>query len=358
MDLLNVDDYERAAQAKLDKGVFDYYAGGSWDEITLRDNLRAFDRIRLHYRVLRDVAKRDLSTTVLGSKIDLPILIAPTAFQAMAHPDGEVATVRAAGRLGTIMIVSSLSNRSIETIADAATSPIWFQLYVYRDRGATQALIERAAAAGCEALVLTVDAQVWGQRERDARNRFHLPKGLKMSNLLADKADLPESASGSGLAAYVTSMFDPSLSWADLEWIRSVSEMPLVIKGVVHPEDAHLAVQHGADGLIVSNHGGRQVDTAPATIDVLPAICDAVDGRIEVLLDGGVRRGSDVVKAIALGARAVALGRAALWGLAVGGREGVERVLSILRDEVDAVLGLCGATKLDELGDDLIRPSG
>ncbi len=355
--LLNLDDYEREAERRLDRPVYDYYAGGSWDEITLRENHRAFDRISLNYRVLRDVSERDLGTTVLGSKINLPILVAPTAFQAMANPEGEVATVRAAGRFGTIMIVSTLSNRSVEAITAAATSPVWFQLYVYRDRAATRALIERAAAAGCRAIVLTVDAQVWGERERDARNRFRLPDGLRMSNLFADKEDFPADVAGSGLAAYVASMFDASLSWADLEWVRSVSRLPLLIKGIVHPEDARLAVEHGVDGIIVSNHGGRQVDTAPATIEVLAGVCEAVDGRIEVHLDGGIRRGSDVVKALALGARAVAIGRPALWGLAVDGQAGVEAVLEILRRELDAVMGLCGATRVEELGPDLITPS-
>ncbi|MFQ5527657.1 MAG: alpha-hydroxy acid oxidase [Thermoanaerobaculia bacterium] len=352
--LLNLDDYRRVARETLEPATYDYYAGGSWDEITLRENSRAFDRLALHYRVLRDVSERDLSTTVLGSEIDLPILLAPTAFQAMAHPEGEVATARAAANAGTIMVVSTLSSRSVESIAAAASRPIWFQLYVYKDRGATRALIERAQAAGCKAIVLTVDAQIWGERERDARNRFRLPEGLKMSNLFADKEDFPKNVAGSGLAAYVSSMFDQSLSWSDLEWLRSVSELPFLIKGLVHPEDARLAVEHGADGVFVSNHGGRQVDTAPATIDVLPAICEVVDGRIEVLLDGGVRRGSDVVKSLALGAKAVAVGRPVLWGLAVAGQAGVEDALAILRRELDAVMGLCGAARISELGSDLL----
>lgn len=354
---LNIDDYRREAQARLDKATYDYYAGGSYDEITLRENPRAYDRLRLCYRVLRDVSSRDLGTTTLGTRIELPVLIAPTAFQAMAHADGEIATVKAAGRAGTIMIVSTLSNLPIEEIVRAATTPVWFQLYVYRDRGATRALVERAEAAGCAALVLTVDAQIWGERERDARNRFRLPDGLEMSNLFADKREFPSGESGSGLAAYVGAMFDPSLSWEDVSWLRSITRLPILVKGIVHPEDARLAVEHGVEGVIVSNHGGRQVDTAPATIDVLPGICEAVDGRLEVHVDGGVRRGSDVVKALALGARAVAIGRPALWGLAVGGAAGVEQVLAILRREFDAVMGLCGATSVAELTPDLILGS-
>ncbi len=352
--LLNLADYQEAARTRLDKPTFDYYAGGSYDEITLSENHRAYDRIRLRYRVLRDVSHRDLSTTVLGSTIDLPILVAPTAFQSMASPEGEVATVKAAGRFGTIMIVSTLSNRPIEDITAAATTPVWFQLYVYRDRGATRALVQRAEEAGCEALVLTVDAQLWGERERDARNQFRLPDGLKMSNLFAGMEEFPENVTGSGLAAYVASMFDPSLCWKDLAWLSSISRLPVVVKGIVHPDDARLALEHGADGVVVSNHGGRQVDTAPATIEVLSQVCEVVDGRGEVIVDGGIRRGSDVVKALALGARAVAVGRPVLWGLAVDGQAGVEKVFAILRREFDTVMGLCGANRVAELSPDLV----
>jgi len=353
-DLLSIADWEAAARAQLPKMVFDYYVGGSWDEITLRDNAGAFDQLRLNYRVLRDVSERSTATTVLGHRVALPVLIAPTAFQCMAHEEGEVATVRAAGAAGTIMIVSTLSNQPIEAIAAAATAPFWFQLYVYRDRGASADLLARAEAAGAEAVVLTVDAQVWGVRERDVRNRFQLPQGLKMNNLLADLASLPADVEDSGLGAYVASMFDPALSWKDIEWLRSLTDLPIVLKGIVHPEDARLAAEAGVDGIFVSNHGGRQIDTAPATIDALARIVAASDGRLEVYLDGGVRRGSDVVKALALGARAVAVGRPVLWGLAVDGQGGVEAILDLLNREFDAVMALCGATRPDELDDDLI----
>ena len=334
--------------------VYDYYAGGSWDEVTLRRNRSAWDDLRLSYRVLRDVAERRLSTTVLGHDLDLPVIVAPTAFHQMANPVGEPATARAAGAAGTAMIVSTLSNRPIEEITAAASGPIWFQLYVYRDREATRALVERAEAAGCSALVLTVDAQIWGRRERDVRGGFTLPPELRMSNLVADKASLPAGVEGSGLAAYVESMFDPALTWRDLEWLRSLTGLPLVLKGIVHPDDGRLAAEHGVDAVVVSNHGGRQVDTAPATIEALPRVAAAVDGRCEIWLDGGVRRGSDVVKALALGARAVAIGRPVLWGLAVDGQRGVERVLALLRSEIDIVMGLCGARRVADLGPDLL----
>ena len=351
---VNLLEYRAAAREVLPRMVYDYYAGGSWDEVTLRRNRSAWDEIRLAYRVLRDVSGRDPATTVLGRRLAMPVIVAPTAFHQMAHPEGEVATARAAGNAGTAMIVSTLSNRPIEQVTAAATGPVWFQLYVYKDRGATRELIARAEAAGCDALVLTVDAQIWGRRERDVRSGFSLPDDLEMSNLVADKRSLPAGVGGSGLAAYVESMFDPALAWRDLEWLRSLTRLPLVLKGIVHPDDARLAEERGVDAIVVSNHGGRQVDTAPATIEALPPVLDALHGHCEVWLDGGVRRGSDVVKALALGARAVAIGRPVLWGLAVDGQAGVERVLALLRDELDTVMGLCGASTVADLGPDLL----
>jgi 4-hydroxymandelate oxidase len=263
--------------------------------------------------------------------------------------------VRAAGAAGTIMILSTLSNTAVEAVVAAARGPVWFQLYVYKDRAVTRALIERAEAAGCSALVLTVDAPLLGTRERDVRNRFSLPKGLSVENLLpAGMAEVAAPPLGSGLAAYFASLIDPSLSFRDLEWLATVSRLPLWVKGVVRGDDAARALDHGAAGIVVSNHGGRQLDTAPATIDVLPEVVAAVAGRAEVLLDGGVRRGTDVLKAVALGARAVLVGRPALWGLACGGQAGVERVLAILRDEIDLSLALAGAPTVADLSADLV----
>jgi 4-hydroxymandelate oxidase len=355
MDLINVRDFESAARDKLSVMAYDYYRGGSFDEITLAENDAAYDRLRLYHRVLRDVSERDLSTELLGSRISMPVLVAPTAFHRLAHPEGEVATARATAAAGTIMTLSTLSNCSIEEVAAAAGGPLWFQLYVYRDREATRGLVERAEAAGCTALVLTVDAQVWPTRERDVRNRFHLPSGFQMANLMStglDNIHRPES--DSGLAHYVVSLFDPTLDWSDLAWLADISTLPVVIKGIVHPEDAELAVEHGAAGIIVSNHGGRQLDTSVATIEALPAVARAVDGRIPILVDGGVRRGTDILKALALGARAVLLGRPILWGLAVNGEEGVRQVLEILRKEFDAALGLCGCRSCAEVDRGLV----
>lgn len=355
MDPINIYEYEAIAQAKLTPMAYDYYASGAHDEITLHENHAAYDRIRLRYRVLRDISRRSTATTVLGHSLRMPVIVAPTAFHRLAHPEGEVATVRAAGNAGTLMILSTLSTTSIEEVMAAATGPVWFQLYVYKDREATKALVQRAEAAGCAALVLTVDAQIWGRRERDVRNRFQLPAGLSVKNLMpAGQEAFPQSAEGSGLAAYVASLFDQTLAWKDVEWLCGLTKLPVLLKGIVHPDDARLAVAHGAAGVIVSNHGGRQLDTAPATIEVLPEIVAAVDGRIEVLIDGGIRRGTDVVKALAYGAKAVAVGWPVLWGLASDGQHGVERVLELLRFEVNLAMGLCGCASVAEIGRDLI----
>jgi isopentenyl diphosphate isomerase/L-lactate dehydrogenase-like FMN-dependent dehydrogenase len=304
--LVNLFDYEAAAREKLPRIAYDYYASGAGDEITLRENHTAYERVRLKPRTLRDISKADLRTTVLGQKTAMPIMISPTAFHCMAHPEGEVATARAAGNAGIIMTLSTLATRSIEEVMAEATGTVWFQLYFYKDREATLSLVQRAESAGCKAIALTVDAQVWGRRERDVRNRFRLPKGLSMKNLLAmEKGQFPKEESGSGLASYVTWQFDPGLSWKNVEWLSSRTKLPLLLKGILHSDDARMAVDYGAAGVIVSNHGGRQLDTVPATIEVLPDIFKKLDGRLEIIIDGGIRRGTDVLKAIALGARAV-----------------------------------------------------
>jgi 4-hydroxymandelate oxidase len=361
MEPVNVMDFERIARERLPPLAWDYYASGANDEITLRENRSAFDRLELHYKILVDVSQRSMRTSVLGHDVSMPLLLAPTAFHRLAHPDGELATVRAAGAAGTIMILSTLSNTRIEDVVAAASGPVWFQLYVYRDRRVTQGLVERVEAAGCKALVLTVDAPLLGRRERDVRNRFHLPDGLVLENMLpVGLEDLPPGAEDSGLAAYFAALLDPALTWTDVAWLRSITRLPLVIKGLVRPDDALRAVDCGANAVMVSNHGGRQLDTSPATIDVLPAIADAVGTRAEILLDGGVRRGTDVIKAVALGARAVAIGRPVLWGLAAGGEVGLGRVLGLLRDEIDLGMALCGCTSAAEIarmGRSLVRPA-
>jgi len=354
---VNLFDFQRLAEERLGRSVFDYYAGGALDEVTLRENREAYNRIALYFRVLAGVGDRSIETTVLGTPVSMPVLVAPTAFHCMAHPDGELATARAAGNAGTIMIVSTLSNTDVEDIAAVASGPLWFQLYIYKDRGATRDLVARVEAAGCRAIVLTVDAPILGPRERDVRNRFALPDGLSVKNLLgAGQGTVATPESGSGLAAYVSSYFDPAITWRDLEWLCGLTKLPVLVKGVVRADDARRAVDAGASGIVVSNHGGRQLDTSPATIDALPHVADAVAGRAEVYVDGGVRRGTDVIKALARGARAVLVGRPVLWGLAAGGEAGVTQVLDILRREVDNALGLSGCSTVNDVSADLLGP--
>lgn len=356
MEPINVMDFEAIAKARLDPAAYDYYASGADDEIALAKNRSAFERIEVLFRVLVDVSRRTTETMVLGHPLRAPILVAPTAFHKLAHPDGELATARGAADAGTVMILSTLSNTAVEDVVAGTAAPVWFQLYVYRDRGATEAVVRRAEAAGCRALVLTVDAPLLGRRERDVRNRFHLPEGLAVENLVpAGYGGIDRPPLGSGLNAYFASLIDASLTWKDLDWLRSVTRLPLVVKGIVRADDARRAVEHGASGIVVSNHGGRQLDASPATIDVLPRVAEAVEGRAEVFLDGGVRRGADVLKAVALGARAVLIGRPILWGLAADGARGVARVLDMLREELDLSMALAGCPDLGAVTADLIR---
>jgi 4-hydroxymandelate oxidase len=355
---VNVFELETIAREQLSREAYDYYASGANDEVTLRENRAAYDRLGIAYRVLADVGHRDLSTVVLGQPVAMPILVAPTAFHRMATPEGEKATARAAGEAGTIMILSTLSNTRVEEVVAAASGPVWFQLYVYRDREATAGLVRRAEAAGCKALVLTVDAPLLGRRERDVRNRFRLPPGLSVANMLPEGyGEVPQALADSGLAAYVATLLDPAISWRDVTWLRSITHLPVLVKGIVRPDDALRAADAGAAGIVVSNHGGRQLDTSPATIDVLPEIADALAVRgaaLEVLVDGGVRRGTDVVKALALGARAVLVGRPILWGLAADGEAGAALALRLLRDELDLAMALAGTPTVSDITRDLV----
>jgi len=354
--LLNISDYARAARARLPKGVLDYYEGGALDEITLRENVAAWQNLTLYYRVLAGVGSRELATSILGQTISMPIAVAPTAFHRLACEHGEIATARAAKAAGTLFILSSLSNTAMESVFAEAASPRWFQLYIYKDRSITAELVQRAEAAGAEAIVLTVDAPGLGTRERDARNSFRLPDGLKVENLSPlGKGNIPE-VKGSGLAAYVYENFKQDLSFNDLDWLCHSTRLPVIVKGLVRADDARRSIEHGAKAIVVSNHGGRQLDTAPSTCEVLPRVADAVGNSCELYVDGGIRRGSDVLKAIALGARAVLVGRPILWGLATSGENGAVHVLQILRRELDEAMLLCGCTKLTDIDSSLLRP--
>ncbi|MGA5300126.1 alpha-hydroxy acid oxidase [Nucisporomicrobium flavum] len=326
----------------LDPVYADFFAGGAGDERTLRGNEEAFQRLRLVPRVLRATGERDLSITLFGTELAAPILVAPTAFHRLAHPDGEAATAR--GAAGTILVVSMASTTGLEAIAEAG-GPLWFQLYPQPDLAFTEAVIRRAEAAGCRALVVTADSPVFGRRERDLRNGFtDLPAGMVCENMRDTTGRVRDI------------VMDAGLGWDRIDWLRGVTGLPILLKGVLHPADAALAVEHGVSGLVVSNHGGRQLDGAIATVRALPAVVDAVGGRVPVLLDGGVRRGVDVLCALALGATAVLVGRPVLWGLAGGGSAGVRQVLDRLRTELDTALALVGARTPAELTADLVAP--
>jgi len=354
MTPINISEFELLAKEKLPQHAYDYFSSGANDEITLKENCEAYKRIYLKYRVLVDVSKRDLVTEVLGQKISMPVMIAPTAYQKMAHVNGELAVAMAAGEAGTIMILSTLSNYDVEEVVKSSNGNIWFQLYVFKDREVTEDLIKRVEAAGCKAIVLTVDAPVLGKRDRDLRNNVKLPDEFSLKNLEPLFKEKYSEKNASGIAGHFANYLDPSLSWKDIEWLKSITKLPILIKGISCKEDALLAIQYGAAGIIVSNHGGRQLDTCRATINVLSEIVDTVGCKTEIFIDGGIRRGSDVLKAIALGAKAVLIGRPVLWGLAVDGENGVRSVLEIIRNELDTSMALCGCDSVKKISKDLI----
>ncbi len=345
--LLTLRDYERAARAVLPKMAYDYFRSGADAEHATKRNERAFEKYVIWYKVLVDVAERDVSTQVLGFDVSTPVLIAPTAYHQLAHPDGELATARAAAEIGTIYTVSTLATQTLEHVAEASTSPKFFQVYVHRDRAFTEALVRRAEEAGYDALVVTVDTPLLGRRLRDERNGFELPEGMTMANLPVEGP--AEPAPGSMLLSHVAARHDASFSWKDLAWLRSLSHLPIVLKGIVRADDAIRAVEHGVSGIVVSNHGGRQLSSAPSTLEALPGVAEAVGDRCEVYVDGGIRWGEDVFKALALGARAVFVGRPILWGLAVNGQAGVADVLRLLTSELSRALALAGCPSISAI---------
>ncbi|CAO3572541.1 unnamed protein product [Mortierella alpina] len=392
---ISIADLEQNAHGTLALNALDYYRSGANDMQTLKDNQDAFSRLRLRPRILRDVSKVDTQTTLLGHTVSSPICIAPTAMQRLANDEGEKATARAAAKAKKCMILSSWSTTSAEdTIAAGQEVPVakdspslplyWFQLYVYKDRVATEKLIRRVEKAGYKALVITVDTPFLGRRLADVRNVFKLPKHMTMANFetkdskvtMATILDLENSAEEaaataakaaegkgtkvvrqeSSLAAYVVSQIDPTLNWNDIAWVRSITKLPVVVKGVLTEEDAKLAADIGVEGILVSNHGGRQLDGVLATIDALPEVLNAVKGRnVEVYLDGGVRKGTDVLKALALGAKAVFLGRPILWGLAHDGEDGVSLALNLIQQEFELAMALAGCCKISDITRDHVQ---
>ena len=350
--LITVRDFEEAARRVLDRKLFDYVSGGARDEVTLRANEAGFARLGLLPRMLRGNEKRVTETTLLNSRASLPVLLSPTAFHKLMTPEGERATARAAAAADTILITSMAATVAIEDVVAAsreaarhAAPHIWFQLYIQPRRDVSEGLAARAAGAGAAALVVTVDSPVLGASDRNERNRFHdLPAGLRCENM--------RGLAGDGNVRSIE--MSAALSWEHFAQLRDITDLPIVVKGVLHPDDAQIALDHGANGIMLSNHGGRQLDGVPATIDLLPSMAAAIRGRVPLLVDGGIRRGADVVKALALGATAVGVGRPVMWGLAAGGQDGASRVLEILRAELDDTLALCGADGTATLTPELV----
>lgn len=350
---LKLDDFEPAARAVLPQGIYDYIAGGAEDEATLRDNRDAFARYRFRFKVLASAGRPDLGTEVFGQRFTMPVHLAPAAIQRMAHSDGEAAAYEAASDAGIAYCLSTLSSVSIEDLAAAATGARWFQLYMHPERAVSAAFIERAVDAGFSAILLTVDLPKTGRRERDIRNAFSLPDGVAYANLESQRR-VATAEGPDPFAQNVNAHTSPALGWADLEWLLARTSIPVIVKGIVRADDARRAVEAGAGGLVVSNHGGRQLDYAIASLDALPGVVEAVGGMVPVLLDGGVRRGTDVLKALCLGASSVLIGRPYLYALAVGGADGVRGMLELLREEIALSMSLLGAGRLGELNQDLL----
>ena len=338
--LLNIADYEARAKETMPKALFDRFFGeiGAPDWATNTNNVAAFDRLTLRPRVLVDVSNRELSTEILGTKISLPVMLAPVGTHQRSHPLGELASARAAGSRGTTMALSTPSTYSIEEVAAVASGPLWFQLDFFSDRKLDEILVRRAEDAGYTGLVLTVDNLGAQSRVRQYRYPDMLESEQPLKNFVGiELPDLPTRDN-------INDHFSPSLTWSELEWLRSITSMPLIIKGIQTPEDGRLCVEHGAEALVVSNHGGHALEGSKSTLEMLPEIADAVGDGLEVYMDGGIRRGTDVLKALALGAKAVLIGRPIFWGLSVNGEEGVGHVLDILREELSVAMGLCGVT--------------
>jgi L-lactate dehydrogenase (cytochrome) len=373
-----IEDLRQAARRKVPRAFFDYAEAGSYSQETLRANREDLERIKLRQRVLVDVSQRDLSTTIIGEKASLPLALAPIGLCGMQHGDGEILACQAAQAAGIPFTLSTMSICAIEDVARAVAEPFWFQLYVMKDRGFIRALIERASAAKCSALVLTVDLQVLGQRHCDIRNGMTVPPQLKLGNIL-DIATKPAWALSilrgqrktfgnlaghvrgmenvNSLAQWIAGQFDPALSWKDVEWVRGLWPGKLILKGVLDIEDARIAAKTGASALVVSNHGGRQLDGAPSSISALPRVVEAVGEQIEVMFDGGIRSGQDVLRALAHGARACMIGRSYIYGLGAGGKAGVAKAIEILAKELDVTMALCGVKSVREIDRSVIaRP--
>ncbi|KAJ2943768.1 hypothetical protein O0L34_g8088 [Tuta absoluta] len=355
---ISVKDIEEAALVKLPQNARDYYKSGATEEFSLAENRSAFQRFRIRPKCLVGVSNCDLKTTVLGHEVSMPVGISPTAMQRMAHPDGELANVRAAQEENVVFTLSTIATSSIEEVAEAAPNATkWFQLYIYNDREVTKNLVLRAERAGFKAIALTVDTPLFGIRRADVRNKFTLPSHLKLANFEGHlSTKIQSTGKGSGLNEYVSNLFDKSLTWDEIKWLKSITKLPIIAKGILRADDAVKAIEAGCSGILVSNHGARQLDGVPSTIEVLPEIVEAVKKyNVEVYLDGGVSCGTDVYKALALGAKMVFVGRPALWGLAVGGQAGVQRMLQIFRTELEYTFQIAGTPTVADITRDMVR---
>ncbi|XP_017867880.1 PREDICTED: peroxisomal (S)-2-hydroxy-acid oxidase GLO5-like [Drosophila arizonae] len=357
MSFVSVSDIEKQAMVELEQNALDYYRSGAGKELTLGYNREAFKRLRLRPRCLRNVAQLETSCSIWGEHFKWPLGIAPVAMQRMAHPDGEKGTARAAGSAGCPFILSTLSNTPLEEVAAAAPETCkWFQLYIYKDRALTESLVRRAERADFKALVLTVDAPIFAQRRADVRNKFCLPAHLSLGNFQGAQSNVASSTGDSGLSENVASQFDSTVTWQDIKWLKQLTQLPIVLKGILTAEDAELAREFGCAGIIVSNHGGRQLDSTPATIEALPEVVRAVGTDLIVMLDGGIREGNDIFKALALGAHMVFIGRPAIWALACDGQRGVEHLLTLLRNDFDITMALTGCPTLADIQSSMVVP--
>ena len=345
----NLFEYEELARKRVTRMAYDYVAGGGADEITLRRNRESLDKLLLRPRALVDVSELNTRASLFGQTLDYPILLAPTAYHKLMHPRGELATVEGAAAAKATMVVSSFATTRIEDVANNAKTNLWFQLYAQPDKEFTRDLVQRAEGVGCQALVVTVDTPITPMRDRETRHSFALPPGMHIENLRELLEKNKASAAHRSLTGIYSAVLNPKFTWQTVDWLRSFARTPVLLKGIIAPEDARLAAENGVAGIIVSNHGGRNLDTSPATIEALPRVMEAVAGRIPVLMDGGIRRGTDVVKALAYGAKAVLVGRPYLYALAARGAAGVQDVFDLLRTELEAAMALCGVRSVGEI---------
>ena len=349
----NVNQFEKAASSSLPKNIFDFFAGGAGEELSLRENITAFDRLKLMPRILKGINTPSLSTKILGQDVSLPLLIAPMAFQRLVHKQGETAVARASSQHGILMTVSTLSTSHLKDIKQVSSIPPWLQLYIYKDREITKNLIKAACGLGYKAIVLTVDTPLYAKKLRNPQNPIYLPPSAQVVNLIEAGLKL-DNINPSCLPQYLSSLLAPNICWKDIEWLRSITSLPILLKGILHPDDVQIAINNNIEGIILSNHGGRQLDTAITALAALQDLKEDIKEKTEIIIDGGVRKGVDILKALALGAKGVMIGRPIIWGLAVNGEEGVSRVIHILKEEFNMAMALSGFSSIDQINKDII----